>query len=145
MEEIEFRHTLPIQLRFNDVDKFGHVNNTVYFSFYDLGKTEYFASVCPGVDWEKDGIVVVHIEADFLAQIFASDQIAVQTAVSEIGTKSFHLIQRVIDVNTQEVKCICKSVMVTFDLEKHESKALTNEWIDAICTYEGRDLRKKPV
>jgi len=52
MEEIVFHHTLPIQLRFNDVDKFGHVNNTVYFSFYDLGKTEYFASVCPGVDWD---------------------------------------------------------------------------------------------
>mgnify|MGYP001534377266 FL=1 len=50
MEEIQFNHTLPIQLRFNDVDKFGHVNNTVYFSFYDLGKTEYFASVCPDVD-----------------------------------------------------------------------------------------------
>ena len=62
MEEIQFNHTLPIQLRFNDVDKFGHVNNTVYFSFYDLGKTEYFASVCPDVDWEKDGIVVVHME-----------------------------------------------------------------------------------
>ena len=37
MEEIVFHHALPIQLRFNDVDKFGHVNNTVYFSFYDLG------------------------------------------------------------------------------------------------------------
>ena len=47
MEDFEFHHTLPIQLRFNDVDKFGHVNNTVYFSFYDLGKTDYFASVCP--------------------------------------------------------------------------------------------------
>ena len=31
-----FRHILPIQIRFNDVDKFGHVNNTVYFQFYDL-------------------------------------------------------------------------------------------------------------
>lgn len=71
MEEIVFHHALPIQLRFNDVDKFGHVNNTVYFSFYDLGKTEYFASVCPGVDWEKIGIVVVHIEANFVKQIFA--------------------------------------------------------------------------
>lgn len=38
MEEIVFHHALPIQLRFNDVDKFGHVNNTVYFSFYDLGR-----------------------------------------------------------------------------------------------------------
>ena len=143
MEEIEFHHSLPIQLRFNDVDKFGHVNNTVYFSFYDLGKTEYFASVCPGVDWEKDGIVVVHIEADFLAQIFSSDHIAVQTAVCEIGTKSFHLLQRVIDTETMEVKCICRSVMVTFDQERHESKPLTEEWIEAICRFEGRDLRKK--
>ena len=143
MEEIEFHHSLPIQLRFNDVDKFGHVNNTVYFSFYDLGKTEYFASVCPGVDWEKDGIVVVHIEADFLAQIFSSDHIAVQTAVCETGSKSFHLMQRVIDTESMEVKCICRSVMVTFDLEKHQSKPLTEEWIEAICRFEGRDLRKK--
>ena len=109
MEEIVFHHTLPIQLRFNDVDKFGHVNNTVYFSFYDLGKTEYFGSVCTGVDWEKIGLVVVHIEANFVKQIFASDHIAVQTAVSKIGTKSFHLVQQVIDTKTNEVKCVCKS------------------------------------
>lgn len=143
MEEIKFRHTLPIQLRFNDVDKFGHVNNTVYFSFYDLGKTEYFAEVCPDVDWEKDGIVVVHIEANFVSQIFGSDNVAVQTAVTEIGNKSFHLVQRVIDVKTEEVKCICTSIMVLFDLEKHESKPLGEERIEAICAYEGKDLRKK--
>lgn len=143
MEEVQFNHTLPIQLRFNDVDKFGHVNNTAYFSFYDLGKTEYFASVCPDVDWGKEGIVVVHIEADFLSQIYGSDHIAVQTAVTEIGTKSFHLLQRVMDTQTQEIKCVCRSVMVTFDLSKHESKPLTTEWIEAICNYERRNLRRK--
>ncbi|MDR0989662.1 MAG: acyl-CoA thioesterase [Prevotellaceae bacterium] len=145
MEETKFHHTQPIQLRFNDVDKFGHVNNTVYFSFYDLGKTDYFATVCPHVDWEHDGIVVVHIEVDFLAQIYSSDAIAVQTAVTEIGTKSFHLLQRVIDTRTGEVKCICRSVMVAFDLDSHEAKPLTGEWIDAICAYEGRDLRRKKL
>ena len=143
MEEIKFNHTLPIQLRFNDVDKFGHVNNTVYFSFYDLGKTEYFASVCPHVNWEKDGIVVVHIEANFLAQIYADDHIAVQTAVTEIGTKSFHLAQRVIDTESGEVKCVCTSVMVAFDLIKHESEPLKEDWIDAICQFEGKDVRKQ--
>lgn len=143
MEEFEFNHSLPIQIRFNDVDKFGHVNNAVYFSFYDLGKTEYFANVCPEVDWERDGIVVVHIEANFVSQIYGSDHIAVQTAVTEIGTKSFHLVQRVIDTETQEIKCICRSVMVMFDLVKHESKPLNKEWIEAICTFEGRDVRQK--
>jgi acyl-CoA thioester hydrolase len=116
MEEITFHHTLPVQIRFNDVDKFGHVNNTVYFQFYDTGKTEYFAAVCPHVDWEKEAIVVVHIEANFLAQIRGNDHIAVQTAVSKIGKKSFHLVQQVIDMDTKEVKCVCTSVMVTFRL-----------------------------
>lgn len=143
MQETHFRHTLPIQLRFNDVDKFGHVNNTVYFSYYDLGKTEYFASVCPHVNWEEVGIVVVHIEADFAAQIHGGDHIAVQTAITGIGTKSFRLLQRVIDTHTGEVKCTCTSVMVTYDLIKHESIPLTDEWVEAICAYEGRDLRRK--
>ena len=91
MEDIKFNHTLPIQLRFNDVDKFGHVNNTVYFSFYDLGKTEYFASVMSACRLAERRIVVVHIEANFLAQIYGSDHIAVQTAVTQIGRRVFIL------------------------------------------------------
>lgn len=143
MEEIAFCHTLPIQLRFNDVDKFGHVNNTVYFSFYDLGKTDYFSAVCPFIDWEKDGIVVVHIEVDFLSQIYGADHIAVQTAVTEIGSKSFRLAQRVVNTDTGEVKCVCTSVMVAFDVLHHASQPLPPEWVEAICRYEGRDVRRK--
>lgn len=147
MEEIIFHHTMPVQLRFNDVDKFGHVNNTIFFQFYDTGKTEYFAEVCPDVDWNKVAIVVVHIEANFLSQIKGEDHIAVQTAVSKIGKKSFHLAQRIIDTKTNEVKCIGTSVMVTFDLEKHESMDILPEWIDAMCKYEGKNLREpnKPI
>lgn len=142
MEEIVFHHILPIQLRFNDVDQFGHVNNTVYFSFYDLGKTDYFQTVCPHVDWGRDGVVVVHIETDFLAQIRATEPIAVETAVTAIGTKSFDLLQRAINTQTGEIKCICRSVMVAFDLLQRESKPLDEEWIEAICRFEGRNLRK---
>ena len=143
MEEIVFHHILPIQLRFNDVDQFGHVNNTVYFSFYDLGKTDYFQTVCPHVDWGRDGVVVVHIETDFLAQIRATEPIAVETAVTAIGTKSFELLQRAINTQTGEIKCICRSVMVAFDLLQRESKPLDEEWIEAICRFEGRNLRKQ--
>ena len=41
---------VPLQIRFNDVDKFGHVNNTIYFQFYDSGKTDYVSTVCRGFD-----------------------------------------------------------------------------------------------
>ena len=37
-----FRHTLPLQLRFNDIDLLGHVNNSVYFFFLRLGESPLF-------------------------------------------------------------------------------------------------------
>lgn len=142
MQDIKFHHSLPIQLRFNDVDKFGHVNNSVYFTYYDLGKTEYFIAALPEIDFEKEGVVVVHIEANFLSQILGTDRIAVQTAVTEIGNKSFTIAQSVVDTESNEIKCFCKSVLVAFDLEKHDSIEIPERWKEAICRFEGKDLRK---
>jgi acyl-CoA thioester hydrolase len=145
MEQITFHHTLPIQLRFNDVDKFGHINNTVYLTYYDLGKLEYFSESCPAINAEEYGIIIAHIEIDFLSQILASSTIAVQTAVTEIGHKSMTLVQQVIDRNSNEVKCYCKSVIVAFDLATHETVAIPEEWKDSICVYEQKELRRPKV
>lgn len=66
-----FRHTLPLQLRFNDIDLLGHVNNSVYFSFYDLGKARYFETVkAQNIDWKKADVVVANVNADFLSPIY---------------------------------------------------------------------------
>ena len=132
-----FHHVMPLQIRFNDVDKFGHVNNTVYFQFYDTTKTDYFASVCKGVEWERVAIVVVKIEAEFVAQIKADNRIAGRTRVVKIGNKSFHLEQDVIDIDTQEVKSRCLSVMVLYDLERQQAIPLPDEWRRAISSYDG--------
>jgi acyl-CoA thioester hydrolase len=128
---------LPLQIRFNDVDKFGHVNNTVYFQFYDTAKTDYIASVCKGVDWERLAIVVVKIDAEFVAQIKANDHIAGRTRVVKIGNKSFHMEQDVIDVDTQEVKSRCFSIMVLYDLEHQQTIPIPDEWRQAISIYDG--------
>ena len=133
----DYRHVLPLQIRFNDVDKFGHVNNTVYFQFYDTAKTDYIATVCKGVDWERLGIVVVKIEAEFVAQIKGNDHIAGRTRIVKIGNKSFHLEQDVIDSDTHEVKSRCLPVMVLYDLERQQTIPLPDEWRKAISDYEG--------
>ena len=132
-----YRHVLPLQIRFNDVDKFGHVNNTVYFQFYDTAKTDYIATVCKGVDWERLAIVVVKIEAEFVSQIKGDDHIAGRTRIVKIGNKSFHLEQDVIDTDTQEVKSRCLSVMVLYDLERQQTIPLPDEWRKVITDYEG--------
>ena len=94
----EFRNVVPLQIRFNDVDKFGHVNNTIYFQFYDSGKTDYVSTVCKGFDWNQYAIFVVKIEVEFFAQIKGEDRIAVRTRTVHLGNKSFRLEQEIFDI-----------------------------------------------
>ena len=73
-----FHHRLPIQIRFNDVDGYGHVNNNAYFAFYDLGKESYLAEVLQK-DFRTGDVVpvVANINANFLFPIFYGDSIVV--------------------------------------------------------------------
>jgi len=132
----DFRHILPLQIRFNDIDKFGHVNNAVYFQFYDTAKTEYISEVCPHVDWNELAIIVAHIEADFLAQVKADSHLEARTRVSRIGRKSFQLEQELVESDTQEVKSRCMSVMVLYDLVSKQTIPLPADWVKAIREYE---------
>lgn len=43
-----FRTVLPLQIRFNDIDLLGHVNNEMYFAYMDLGKMRYFQEMMDG-------------------------------------------------------------------------------------------------
>ena len=141
MENVNFKHSVPVQLRFNDADALGHINNSVYFSFYDLGKSEYFKAVRGNqLDTKDIDIVVVHAEVDFLAPVFLSDEIEVQTTISDIGNKSFTLLQRIMETTTGKVKCVCKTVMVGFDFKTQMSINISDEWRKAITEFEGREF-----
>ena len=135
--DMKFRNRLPIQMRFNDVDIIGHVNNSVYFNFFDLGKTSYFDEIIgKHVDWANADIVIKAINADFKVPTFYRDNIAVETAVVRIGNKSLTMLQRIIDIDTNIVKCECTTIMVGFDVATNSSKEITSFWKDAIRKYE---------
>ena len=137
IDTIKFKHITPIQLRFNDFDALGHVNNSVYFSFYDLGKTSYFADVLSKLEVAKEvGVVIGHIEVSFLLPVYPGENVAVQTAVVEIGNKSFKLLQHLVDLDTNEIKCICNTVMVCFDAKTKTTRQISDEWRKAMADFE---------
>ena len=139
-----FLHSYPLQLRFNDIDSLGHVNNSVYFTFYDLGKSRYFETVKKqSIDWRKADVVIANVNADFLSPIYSYEQIAVETCCIEIGNRSFKLMQRIVNTTTGEVTGICRTIMVGFDVEAGVSAPISDEWKDAIRQFEGSDLTKK--
>jgi len=61
----------------------------------------------------------------------------VETAVIEIGNKSFKLLQHLIDVDTNEVKCVCHTVMVCFDALTKTTHSISDTWRKAMADFEG--------
>ena len=110
---IEYRHTLPVQLRFNDIDAFGHVNNSVYIQLMDQAKYAYFSDLMHDnlLGDEEYDLVVVNINVSFMAPTYISDSIEVLTAVTHVGNRSVTLNQEIRQQDTGEVKCIATTVM----------------------------------
>lgn len=134
---------MPVQLRFNDLDGFGHVNNSVYLSFYDIGKSEYFNAVRGEViDVDMLDVVIAHVDVDFLAPVYLTDEIEVRTTVESVGNKSFTLLQQIVDKRTEDIKCACRTVMVGFDRETNTTKVISDEWRDALERFERRSFRE---
>ena len=132
-----YHHSLPIQIRFNDVDRYGHVNNNAYFAYYDLGKEEYLRNVLKA-DYRNAEVVpvIANINADFIRPIFYGDEIVIETRISHIGQKSFTLKQRAINKKTGIVVCQCSTVMVCFHLKSQTSAELPERYRKAFTDYE---------
>lgn len=136
-----FHCRLPLQLRFNDVDVLGHVNNTVYFSFYDTGKAFYFTQVNGhAMDWRHVDTVIANIDCAYIAPIYYGENIEVLTTCVYISEKSFKLLQMIRETEKGEVKSVCETVMVGFDPATGKSRPLGEDWKKRIIDFEGRSI-----
>ena len=137
-----FRHITPIQLRFNDVDMIGHVNNNAFLEYMDLGKTSYFNSVKSGlINWKFINAVVVNVNCNFYSPGYFNEPIAVLTTITSISQRSLRMEQRVINTETGDVKCAGHTIMAGFDPTTAQGAEIETQWIEAICAFEERDLR----
>jgi len=143
MKISDFKHRLPVQMRFSDVDGFGHINNGVYNDYYDLGRMYYMQDVLgwlPGDTSRDDQLVVVNAKTDFMSQIFLGQSIEVLTRVVKLGNKSLKMIQWIIEEGSDEPLSVCESVMAGFRKSSGTSFVLPEEWRDAVRAYEGNSF-----
>lgn len=131
-----FKSKIPIQIRMTDIDPLGHVNNGVFFSYYDVGRLHYLSQIKDDVHWETIEKVIVRLECDFMESIIYTDDISVETKVIEIGNKSLKMMQRIVDNNTGKIKSTCLSILSGYDKQNNISKAISDEFREKVAAFE---------
>ena len=120
-------HKTPIQIRFNDVDQMGHVNNAVIMEYLDLGKDAFFSGRGLSPTKSDFTVMVVHYDVDFRKQIHYHDQIEVTTEVEKIGNKSITVLQRVVNTETGEFCVECRTIMAGYRRSTSSSEVIPPE------------------
>ncbi|MES2799933.1 MAG: thioesterase family protein [Bacteroidota bacterium] len=103
-----------IQVRFSDLDVLGHVNNNIYFSYFEMGRIHYFAELL-GVDWDwkVNTAVLAKNEVEYIRPVLLGDSPEITVFCEHLGTKSFTLCYE-LTVNGI-IFAKGKSVLVAYD------------------------------
>jgi acyl-CoA thioester hydrolase len=105
----------------------GHVNNAVYFSYFEQARMAYFKERVARIwDWNEDGVIVARNEIDYIYPVFLNDRMNIRLWVDYVGSKSFSVCYRVV---VGERLCASgKSVLVCFNHKNKATQVLPEAW-----------------
>jgi acyl-CoA thioester hydrolase len=122
----------PLHIRFNDLDTYGHVNNAVYITYFEEGRSSWFQDrVGKKWDWTEHGILLAKHEVEYKIPLLLSDEAFIELWISHTGTKSFEVSYRIYK-KSNEVQTTCtvgKSIAVCFDYRQQKTIPIPEEWL----------------
>lgn len=109
-----------IHVRFSDLDVMGHVNNSIYLSYFEIARVHYFAQLM-GTEWNwrTAGVVLAKNEVEYIKPILLHHEPHVSVFTERVGSKSFTLSY---EIRVEgEIHAKGGSVLVCFDSDKGET------------------------
>lgn len=92
--EEEFSFFVEVTVRFSETDMYGHLNNTVPFTYFEYARIEYFKDVqfTSWTDPKSEKIpVVADLQCDYLRQVFFDEKLKIYVKAARVGTSSLDI------------------------------------------------------
>ena len=78
------RATFPIQVRFYELDPYGHVNHSTYLQYFEAARVAWLGEIGQGLDvLQEEGtqLVVTSVATRFVASALLNDELIVDTSM----------------------------------------------------------------
>lgn len=135
----DFRHRTTLQVRFRDIDAFGHVNNAVFFSYVELARIRYLLDVLePDEPFDRLPLILARVELDYRSPITFGDEVMVDTRVERIGRTSFGMSHRMTAGRDGRLAADVQTVLVTYDYASARPIPVPDDWRRRLGEHEQR-------
>ena len=119
-------YVVPWQVIFRDVDAFGHVNNAVYLTYFELARAALWFELAGGSAPGDIGFIVARAEIDFLLQI-GMEPIDICVRIGEMRTTSFETFYEIRKGDGRQLAATGKVIVVLFDWKTQSKTPITEE------------------
>lgn len=123
------------------LDMFGHVNNAVYLTLFEMARWDLITKNGYGVEKIKEtglGPTILKLSLSFLRELRLGDTITIETQMVSLHKKIGTLAQKMI--RNDEVCCEAEFVIALFSLQERKLISPTPEWLKAIGVTDATTL-----
>jgi acyl-CoA thioester hydrolase len=119
-------HEKEIEIRWRDLDAFGHVNHIVFLTYLEEVRDEWLGRVLadPALVW---GYVIARVEIDYRRELTLEDDMIVACcSLERLGTKSVVTSETIL-IRSGETAAEAKAVLVARDAETGQSRIISED------------------
>jgi len=134
-----FSFSIPIQVKFSDIDGYLHVNNGIYFNYFEHARAIYLYKIC---DWDmmSTGAVVANVNLDFMSPIHLMDKPECYVRCTRLGKSSFVLEQVLMGKTSkgdERVFAAGSVTMVTVDMKTMKPSEIPASYAEKMKELDG--------
>jgi len=128
-----------IDVRFRDLDALGHVNNAVFFTYFEEGRKIFFEKHFMLSGPTGFGFILARISCDYLKPVRLADRLKLHITVGDIKNKSFTFAYRLTDRKDDAlVFASGESIQVCYDYSLNRSVPVPPELKEKLLRFQQR-------
>jgi acyl-CoA thioester hydrolase len=142
-----FPAKIRIPVQWGDQDAFGHVNNVVYFRWFESARIAYLERIGLGEKHEGKttsgdniGPILAAIGCNYRKQIKYPDTVIIGARIIRIGRSSLTMAHMLWSQAHQAIAADGESTIVVFDYAANHPRRVPDEFRELIEKLEGRTL-----
>jgi acyl-CoA thioester hydrolase len=138
--------SVPIPLRWSDMDAFGHVNNTAFLRFFEDARFTAFpaAGVGAGGLMSTRALLAARHEVEYRSPLlYGRHQLTIDIWATRLGTSSVDVAYQAVaeEGGTASVAAVARSRMVMVDVSTGRPAALSEEERAQFTPHLGEEVR----
>ncbi|UTV30385.1 acyl-CoA thioesterase [Photobacterium atrarenae] len=136
-----------IPVAWGEMDAFSHVNNVIYFRYFETARIDYFRDIDLMEEMKQTGIgpVLGETNCRYKMPVTFPDTLYVGSRVSELKADRFTMEYAIVSKKLGAITTTGSATVVMFNFKTNQKATMTPELVSRIETLEARVLLEQPV